>query len=200
MLRFPRGDAIASPGDHHQPREGKEAEPPSCHDGENRCESGRGGHTKKEGDFVNTFLPYSDFNKSAQCLDRQRLGKQRVEAYQILRVLTGEQKSSGWKNHPAVLMWKGYEASLARYATCMCLEWQKRGYLDTVLLKICNEFPKLIKEAFDNPPWLGDERFHSSHKSNLLRKNYSWYKHFEWNIAPDLEYVWPVKKSHIFVA
>ena len=29
---------------------------------------------------MQTFLPYSNFKKSAKCLDRQRLGKQRVEA------------------------------------------------------------------------------------------------------------------------
>lgn len=34
--------------------------------------------------MVNTFLVYSDYEKSASCLDRARLGKQRVEAYQIL--------------------------------------------------------------------------------------------------------------------
>jgi Pyrimidine dimer DNA glycosylase len=34
--------------------------------------------------MVNTFLTDSDFDKSAQSLDNARLGKQRVEAYQIL--------------------------------------------------------------------------------------------------------------------
>jgi hypothetical protein len=34
--------------------------------------------------MVNTFLTYSDYEKSAASLDRQRLVKQRVEAYQIL--------------------------------------------------------------------------------------------------------------------
>lgn len=33
-----------------------------------------------------TFLPYSDFQQSAQVLDRQRLGKQRLEAKQILEI------------------------------------------------------------------------------------------------------------------
>ena len=36
---------------------------------------------------MQTFLPYEDFTKTAQCLDYKRLGKQRVEAYQILRIL-----------------------------------------------------------------------------------------------------------------
>jgi len=39
---------------------------------------------------MNTFLPYPDFVKSAQCLDYRRLGKQRVEAWQIYLALTKE--------------------------------------------------------------------------------------------------------------
>lgn len=37
--------------------------------------------------MVNTFLLHDDFRRSAALLDRQRLGKQRVEAYQILLVI-----------------------------------------------------------------------------------------------------------------
>ena len=36
---------------------------------------------------MNTFLPYSDFIRSAKCLDYKRLGKQRVEAWQIYQTL-----------------------------------------------------------------------------------------------------------------
>jgi len=51
---------------------------------------------------VQTFLPYTDFIKSAKCLDYKRLGKQRVEAKQILNILLGETTKAGWTNHPAV--------------------------------------------------------------------------------------------------
>ena len=37
--------------------------------------------------MVNTFLVHSDFRVSASCLDDLRLGKQRVEAYQILQII-----------------------------------------------------------------------------------------------------------------
>lgn len=36
---------------------------------------------------MQTFLPYSDFKKTAKCLDYKRLGKQRVEAWQIYETL-----------------------------------------------------------------------------------------------------------------
>ena len=48
---------------------------------------------------MQTFLPYSSFTQSAQALDYRRLGKQRVEAKQLILALT--QPKYGWKNHPA---------------------------------------------------------------------------------------------------
>ena len=64
---------------------------------------------------MQTFLPYADFVKTAKCLDYRRLGKQRVEAFQILNILEGKTTKAGWKHHPAVLMWKGYENALKKY-------------------------------------------------------------------------------------
>src|SRR3954467_10297198 len=54
---------------------------------------------------MQTFLPVADFADSARLLDSPRLGKQRVEALQILRAI--ELPDYGWVNHPAVLMWGG---------------------------------------------------------------------------------------------
>ena len=79
---------------------------------------------------MQTFLPFPDYNKSAKALDYRRLGKQRVECKQILKALDG---SSGWKSHPAVLMWKGYEYQLCLYAITICEEWVFRGYKDNLL-------------------------------------------------------------------
>ena len=62
---------------------------------------------------MQTFLPLPDFHKSLACLDSKRLGKQRLETHQILKVLSGE--SEAWKNHPAVKMWIGFDNSLIEY-------------------------------------------------------------------------------------
>jgi hypothetical protein len=132
---------------------------------------------------MQTFLPYPSFEKSAQCLDRLRLGKQRVECHQILRTLRGE--SGGWKNHPAVRMWRGYESALDLYMAVMIQEWIDRGYSNT-LPQIYPDFAPTL------PPWFGSEEFHRSHQSNLLRKAPDWYGQFNWNVPWDLPYVWPV--------
>jgi hypothetical protein len=79
---------------------------------------------------MQTFLPYADFERCAATLDSRRLGKQRVEAFQILRALRGEGR--GWRNHPAVLMWRGYEDALGLYLNAMIAEWERRGYRNNV--------------------------------------------------------------------
>lgn len=139
---------------------------------------------------MQTFMPHDSYEESARALDSKRLGKQRVECKQILRTLLGE--TAGWKNHPAVLMWKGYEASLCRYAIVVCETWIKRDYNDTLL----EYFQQKLKELppSGDPTWFGDSRFHSSHRSNLLRKDPEYYKRHGWKESPDQPYFWPSTK------
>ena len=132
---------------------------------------------------MQTFLPYPDFRVSAKCLDPKRLGKQRVEAHQILKTLTS---GGGWEHHPAVLMWKGYEDALSLYMSEMVVEWVTRGYNNTLPIHVLSHRVKL-------PVWFGDPKFHASHRSNLLRKDAAWYSKFGWTEPDDLPYVWPVR-------
>ncbi len=140
---------------------------------------------------MQTFLPYDTYEASARVLDRSRLGKQRVECKQILRSLLGI--THGWKNHPAVKMWAGYEAALCRYAIAICEEWVNRGYNDT-MLPWFQEQREYLGPGGD-PPFIGSARFHASHRSNLLRKNPEWYERFGWREPNDLPYVWPTKEA-----
>lgn len=134
---------------------------------------------------MQTFLPLPQFKASAACLDMRRLGKQRVEVYQILRTLLG--LSKGWANHPCTKMWKGYEGALKQYGLDICAEWVKRGYKDSMTEKLNSlETPEVLM-----PPWLTDD-FCKSHQSNLLRKASEHYKQFGWSVPNDLPYVWPV--------
>ena len=135
---------------------------------------------------MQTFLPYPDFVASAKVLDRQRLGKQRVEVLQILKAMDS---GGGWANHPATRMWRGHTSYLARYGLVICDEWLWRGYRDTCWEKIKVFFDRV---ASIKPSWLGDPMFHASHRSNLLRKDPIWYGQFGWTESADLKYVWPV--------
>jgi len=137
---------------------------------------------------MQTFLPYESFKESAQVLDYRRLGKQRVEALQIFNALTGVPTKSGkaytgWLNHPAVVMWKGYEEALLLYKNKMIEEWILRGYNNTMEMIG-------VSDNVSTPNWLGDEKVHASHRSNLLRKDYKFYSQYKWLEPDNLEYYW----------
>jgi hypothetical protein len=148
---------------------------------------------------MQSFLPYPGFAESAAVLDPRRLGKQRVEALQILRGLTVE--GYGWRHHPAVKMWAGYEEALVRYGLEICRAWTKLGRADTCELTLRRDLAHScsvrrvrtqveLDKSDDLPPWLGDNALHASHRSALLRKDPAYYGGL-FNDPPDLPYVWP---------
>ena len=144
---------------------------------------------------MQTFLPYENFHDTAAALDWRRLGKQRVEAKQVLLTIDRGDEAKGWRNHPAVNMWRGYEPALAMYGAAICSEWISRGYNDTQLPWFLERVPANKKIIL--PPWLGDEDFHMSHRSNLLRKDYDYYSQIWPDVPADLEYVWPIEVVEI---
>jgi hypothetical protein len=142
---------------------------------------------------MQTFLPDPSYVESARILDYRRLGKQRVECKQILSAI--HKGKGGWVNHPATRMWRGHEYQLAVYGATMCHEWLRRGYKDTLLpyfLTIIDAYDEDGRSPNDVPAWLGDEDFHASHRSNLLRKDPTYYGRFRWTDSPDAPYIWPV--------
>lgn len=139
---------------------------------------------------MQTFLPDPSFALSAHYLDRQRLGKQRVETLQLLRALHGETK--GWSKHPAAIMWRGYEQALVQYGVAVCAEWIGRGYKDSCLEKIASYARP--EAAVVTPTWLGDYAFHQAHRSNLVRKLPGHYRPLFPDVPDDLPYVWPVSE------
>lgn len=116
---------------------------------------------------MQTFIPVPNLSESATILDRGRLNKQIVEGNQILTTLvTGSQ----WRNHPAVLQWKGHERGLVAYIRVFINEAQRRGYKTEKGSLNVARYDAAIANSQEIPPWLGDERFHSSHRSKLLFK------------------------------
>ncbi|MGL5818268.1 MAG: MSMEG_6728 family protein, partial [Phycicoccus sp.] len=141
------------------------------------------------------FLPYPDPRASAAVLDDRRLGKQRVETFQVLRALTWP--TYAWKNHPAVRMWRGFVPGLVAYGLACIDEWRARGRADatrTALLEFTAgvepEWNRL-HDAGELPPWVGDEVLHLSHRSALVRKSPEHYRPHFGDVPDDLPYVWP---------
>lgn len=139
---------------------------------------------------MQTFIPYgANFRANAAVLDRQRLGKQRVEGLQILNTLSG--RSSGWRNHPAVKMWHGYADVLATYTIEICEHWSSLGYKDTVADKVRSLGFRTITP--DLPDFLYDEAVMISHRANLVRKLPAHYGPIWPSVDSSLPYVWPVQ-------
>ena len=142
---------------------------------------------------MQSFLPYSDFKKSFSVLDYKRLGKQRVETKQILNVLTGVQKTKGWMNHPAVLMWAGYEDALKLYHDYCIKEWVSRGYNNS--MELFNQSENVLM-----PWWLGNENFHRAMRSRLIEKDKDFYlpKFPDDEGFNDGKYFWPINETKTF--
>ena len=130
---------------------------------------------------MQTFLPYKNFDKSAQALDNKRLNKQILECYQILKVLSSDDPHAGWRNHPAVKMWRGYELTLWDYTTAMVSEAFIRG------IKIDKNMENLsaLRDSegmywgYGEPDWYKNDakmdRLTTTHKANLYKKDPQYY-------------------------
>lgn len=154
---------------------------------------------------MQTFVPAGpDLRLGFTQLDYRRLGKQRVEAWQILNILRGVDNNGnprtpgGWANHPAVKMWRGFPHGLAYYGKLCCEEWVARGYNDTLLERfqsVIDEYEAERDWASGTfviwPPWLFDDCVAETHRSNLIRKAPEHYQHLWPELADDLEYIWP---------
>lgn len=143
---------------------------------------------------MQTFIPFTDFQQSIQCLDTRRLNKQITECRQILDVLTGRSQTSGWRNHPAVRMWAGHEGALAAYGLTAIDEWRKRGYTSHVKQQkiLRSDLMEAEPGACGLPRWWGTPEVHHSHRANLLRKDPTHYGPlFETDLQPMEGYIWP---------
>ena len=157
---------------------------------------------------MQTFLPYADFQRSAQALDPKRLGKQRVETLQVVRALT--RPGYGWAHHPAVLMWQGCEEALGRYGLICCQAWVDLGFSDSCALTMMTDLRAAgfqsvrtqleLAAAEALPAWLGVEAVHRSHQSALVRKAPEHYGPLFPGVPDDLPYVWPVRSETVLAA
>lgn len=132
---------------------------------------------------MQTFLPLPSLRESLLTLDKKRLGNQVYR--EALTLLNG-----GWFNHPASKMWRGYERGLIEYILEGVRVLEERGGNFDWLKDDVMSRPE-FKNDLVLPPWFGDDRLHSSHRSNLLRKDFEYYSQFCWTEVPGMPYYWP---------
>jgi len=138
---------------------------------------------------MQTFLPQSDYSVSAYMLDSKRLNKQILECYQILNVLSGKSPTGGWRNHPAVLMWKGFERGLWSYVQAMIIEAKKRGIKTENNEINLNKLKDMCWDKWGNniPEYFQNEnkllRIVTTHRANLFQKDPLFYSQFQYAIT-----------------
>jgi hypothetical protein len=135
---------------------------------------------------MQTFLPSLHAHLSAISLDNKRLNKQILEGYQILNVLSGKSKGNGWKNHPAVLMWRKYEKGLWNYLQEMIQEAKVRGIKTENNEANLNSLKdQCWNEWGETPPqfWNDDikvMRIITTHRANLFNKDPMFYSNYQY--------------------
>lgn len=147
--------------------------------------------------YMQTFfpIPVSSYKEQARVLDNKRLNKQALEAWQIMMVSLevdpeGNYRSpKGWRNHPAVAMWRGYEYALYEYLVAMVEEWRRRGFKSTIDVKAKATLDAialrgLVLQDHTPPPWIRNteklSEISKTHRIALLVKDYDHYKQFGW--------------------
>jgi hypothetical protein len=132
-----------------------------------------------------TFIVVGDLALNAELLDNTRLGKQRVEALQIINAILGN-AGAGWRSHPATLAWKPYLNGLKYYANCIIAEWVKRGNNNNMPYF---EIPSVVLM----PWWVKWDKLHQSHRAMLMRKDPFYYR-TKFTVDPEYMqygYIWP---------
>lgn len=147
---------------------------------------------------MQVFIPFPDIQKTARALDYRRLGKQRVEAWQLLEAMrhkaendlyNANGKKRGWLTHKCTIMWEPYAPYLAFYALLICAEWKRRNYQENMTPR----FERFLENCSEIVPpcWWGREDIHASHRAVLMQKDPVAYQSFAAITPPDVsEYVW----------
>jgi hypothetical protein len=154
---------------------------------------------------MQTFLPSKDFDTCANMLDSKRLNKQILEGYQILKVMSNPDPRAAWRNHPAVVMWRGHEMILHSYVQSMIKEADKRGIkTDKNKFNIAQLDKRFWGRSY--PKWYQNTetmtKVVATHRANLYRKDPEFYFAFEvYDTSSDstpccekCQYFWP---SHL---
>jgi hypothetical protein len=140
------------------------------------------------GEVMQTFLPHSNILETAKELDSKRLNKQILESYQILKVLSGASPTGGWRNHPAVLMWKKHERALHTYAKTMIAEANFRGIKTDKNAENIAILEDMYGDRWGTslPSWMNDNdtlmRITTTHKVSLFNKDPMYYMKYQYAV------------------
>lgn len=161
----------------------------------------------KDGDILNTWLPYDNYAESADILTDRHIFMQLQDCTKLLYWLTEmplnrRTPSKAQLEHPCVIQWRGYVPSLYDYTLEIMMVAYERSSLTNKQeqisemaenINILDGLVSNMKE--ETPSWLGNEDYHLSHKSNLIRLSRSAYESIWPDVPDNLELIWPKGKK-----
>ena len=137
---------------------------------------------------MQVFMPYPDYNATAQCLDDRRLFKQSLECKQIMSAILG--LSTGWKNHCITRLWGKFHESLNEYWWEINMELANRG---KKFIPCFSEY-----KTVEKPFFIGQEYYHSAYRSHLLNKDEKFYRGHGWTEEAVSGY-WSINKEGMWM-
>lgn len=143
-----------------------------------------------------TYLPYTDFERSARCLTDPILKQQQIDCLDVIEYvfIPVEYKDVGsplercrikvegrWKNHPVSKMWAHYRWALLCYSFAINRECILRGFdnIESKLKMYGNQVhQKTMTRKFPNqvPKFIYDMKLKLSHRAALIREDPEHYK------------------------
>ncbi|MEM1943520.1 MAG: pyrimidine dimer DNA glycosylase/endonuclease V [Candidatus Caldarchaeum sp.] len=109
---------------------------------------------------MQVFRPYVDWARSASVLDDLRLGKQRVEAKQVLNAFFRKlglirDGLRGWLSHPIVLLYfndgKPYIDDVVGFFHACVDEWKRRGKQNSINLDDIQRYIQMVEKEPGTP-------------------------------------------------
>ena len=127
--------------------------------------------------------------ETAMALDKRRLNKQIIECKQILDALEG---AKAWRNHPAILQYRGYTGWLIAYQSCLRYYYKGTYVKNTcydceVVLRNCLAAERLCESL--TPPFHTKEYFDQM-KRRLYTKDPDYYRQWEHLGKSEINYYW----------
>ena len=160
--------------------------------------------------MTRTWVPLEDMTASAATLNQQHIVAQLGEGSIVLRALLEPCDGAGWRHHPAVRMWRGYEPAFVRYLVLHSAEARRRGYytvnfdrrfttaggaadfFDTNFAVVSAHMPPNLVPASIVMPWWWGGEIHARDRAALVARFPEHYGPIWPDVEPLDEPWWPV--------
>lgn len=143
--------------------------------------------------MTRTWVPEQDLRRCAEVLERRHLTAQISEGLIVLRALMEPDDGAGWRRHPCVRMWRGYERFYCAYGVEMCREFRRRfGTVDHCLPQYVAAWQWLCPQDMTPPWWWGRHAVHAADRATLVARFPEHYGPIWPDVEPRDQAAWPV--------